>query len=393
MQKQTDQTLAEQLNITPHEIEYRKHLFDFTDEDVKRLLSCRRLIEDKTEDIIEEFYVHQTNNAEISTIIGDADTLRRLRQTLSKYVQELFGGVYDQDYVNRRLHIGKIHRRIGVSPKLYMSSIRLLQELLDEALDEGSGAGRPAGDLKEEKSSLHKILFLDAQFVFDAYIDSFIMDVDNVKTEVEGYAHTLQMTVSPGTRQLREISTHDSLTQLYNHRSFIDFLQRELATAKRHHLPVCLVYFDLNGFKKINDAKGHEEGNRVLADVGKALSESIREIDIPCRYGGDEFCLVLPRTEIESAEMVCNRFIARFQDISSEKVDFSVGIIQAGPVDFVDMDDFLQTADRLMYDAKKKSRTIPGSQIKSETLLRSNPGELAVADSPDPSRISDPSRI
>jgi diguanylate cyclase (GGDEF)-like protein len=268
---------------------------------------------------------------------------------------------------------------MGVSPKLYMSSIRYLQELLEATLDGWNGDERPPGDLKAEKSSLHKILFLDAQFVFDAYIDSFLLDVDSVKIEVDEYARSLQMTASPGTRQLREISTRDSLTGLYNHRSFNEFMARELATARRHHLPICLVYFDLNGFKKINDNKGHEAGNRVLADVGKALLDSLREIDIPCRYGGDEFCLILPRTELKAAKMLCNRFIRRFHSTSSQDVHFSFGIAQAGPVGFVEMDELLQMTDRLMYRAKDKSRTSPGSYIEAENISRNCQDQPQVA--------------
>jgi diguanylate cyclase (GGDEF)-like protein len=363
-----EQTLAEQLNITAHEIEYRKHLFDFTPEDAARLKLCRPLLEDKIDAVIETFYARQIDNDEIADIIGDADTLARLKRTLRVYVLDLCGGVYDQAYVNSRLHIGKVHRRMGVSPKLYMSSMRLLQNLLEQALDACRTANRSAGDLAAMKSALHKILLLDAQFVFDAYIDSYMMDVDSVKHEVENYAHALQMKVSPGTRQLRQLSTHDALTDLYNYRSFYDFLDRELAAAERYRLPVCLVYFDLNSFKQINDEKGHEAGNRVLADVGAALLDSLRQIDIPCRYGGDEFCLILPRTEIAAAHMLCERFMAHYDALAAEPVHFSFGICQAGPETFPGRDGMLKSADILMYRAKEKSRGKPGSYMESEHL-------------------------
>jgi len=215
--------------------------------------------------------------------------------------------------------------------------------------------------------------------VFDAYIDSYMMDVDTVKHEVEGYANALQMKVSPGSRQLRQLSTRDALTKLYNYRSFYDSLERELAAAERHRLPVCLVYFDLNGFKQINDEKGHETGNRVLADVGRALLESLRQIDIPCRYGGDEFCMILPRTETDAARMLCERFTEHYDSIAEAAMHFSFGICQAGPADFADSDSLLKAADELMYAAKTKSRAAPGSYIEANILTNESAGETAAA--------------
>lgn len=376
MLKYLDQTLMEQLQLNHHEIEYRKHLFDFTDEDVARLVSCKPVIEDKVEDIVNEFYRLQARKTEVASIIGDADTLARLHGTLRRYVRDLVGGQYGMDYVGSRLRVGKVHRRMSVTPKLYMSSVRLLQSLLDRALDDWGRQANPPRSMAAEKASLHKLLLLDAQFVLDAYIDCFVLDVDAAKREVEAYAEEFEIRNAEQTRHLRELSTRDSLTGLYNHRAFYDFLDRELAVAERHVLPLSLVCLDLDGFKVINDTMGHQEGDCVLAAVGMAILDTVRKIDIPCRYGGDEFCLILPRTHVAPAEVVCDRLIECFRANSDHDVSFSIGVAQTGPHQFVGRDTLLRQADMLMYQAKERRRATPGFNVQSQTLKESADGDL-----------------
>jgi diguanylate cyclase (GGDEF)-like protein len=379
MTKFLEQTLVEQLNLTEHEVQYRKHLFDFTDEDVGRLVSCRHFIAGRVEELVRQFYIKQVKNPEIAKIIGDAETLRNLHRTFCRYVLELFDGNYDRDYVSGRLHIGKIHRRVGVTPKLYMSSMRRLQSMLDDAIDEWGGTGIADDEIASVKDSLHKILLIDAQFVFDAYIDSFVLDADAAKTEVESYANSLDIEVADQTCRLREISTKDSLTGLYNNQAFYDFLVREIAVAERYELPLSLVYFDLDEFKKVNDSKGHVAGDRLLVDVGSAMFDSVRKIDIPCRYGGDEFCIILPRTDVAGAHSVCRRLIESFRNSTDSGVSFSMGIVQCGPEEFLEMDALIEKADGLMYQAKARSKEGSGFHLASEPALAASPSTEATA--------------
>ena len=115
---QTEQTLFEQMRITELEIESRKALFSFTGADVKALQSFKPIIEENIDKIVDDFYGLQTSVSEIALLIGDSDTLARLRTAQRRYVLDLFNGVYDLEYVNNRLRIGLVHKRIGVEPKL-----------------------------------------------------------------------------------------------------------------------------------------------------------------------------------------------------------------------------------------------------------------------------------
>jgi len=364
MFKFIEQTLVEQLNISDHEIEYRKHLFDFTETDVTRLLAWRDYMADRAEELTAEFYARQVEKSEVATIIGDAITLKRLHTTFHQYLLEMFGGIYDKGYVEKRLRIGKVHRRIGVTPKLYMSSMRLMQSLVDTTMDEAKNRAPEA--IAAAKDSVHKIMLLDAQFIFDAYIDCFILDVDAAKNEVNAYANSLEIRITEHTRELREISVKDSLTGLYNRRALTDFLLREIAVAKRYKLPLSVIYLDLNKFKEINDKGGHDAGDGVLARVGKIITDTIRQIDFPCRYGGDEFCIILPRTDITGAVNVSSRLIEHSCELFDDTISYSVGIFQSGPEEFYGQEKFLRKADDLMYLAKQKSRISPGYHVRTD---------------------------
>lgn len=357
-----NQTLMEQMKISERDIGQRMHMFDFTDDDISSLVSCAPFIRNNLEAIVDEFYESQLSVSEIAMIIGDADTLGRLKMIMSRYIPDLFSGHYDESYVNSRLRIGKVHKRLSVSPKLYMASLSSLQTILDGYLDRFN---TESGDVDGEKikEALHKILLFDAQLIFDAYIDTFMTEVDSAKIEVERYASKLEVKVAVLTRQLHDFSTKDSLTDLYNQRAFQDFLKRECAVAERHTLPLCLIYFDLNGFKGLNDTRGHLAGDSLLKEVGAAMYEALRTVDIPCRYGGDEFCIIMPRTDVDQATIACERLIEIFTAQRSFDISFSLGIAQTGPGDVATPEDLVRAADGLMYEAKLKSKTSPGFQI------------------------------
>lgn len=361
--QQIDKTLAEQLQINEREIAKRKALLHFTDSDAQILKSSKTIIDEYIDAIVNQFYDFQTAVPTIALLIGDVETLRRLKAAMRGYILELFDGFYDAEYVNRRLRIGKIHERIGVSPKLYISAIYHLQKILSKAIEMHYYDKLADESTRELLDALNKIMLFDIQLVFDTYIASLVSEVNSAKEELENYAHGLEEEVAHRTRQLEELARRDELTGLFNQRGMYEQLRREMASADRYNEVLSLAYFDLNGFKILNDSEGHKAGDDLLSLLGRVLLESIREIDIACRYGGDEFCIIMPRTKIVDAKQVVERFIEKFKIINKTKVSFSVGLACTGQPDIFDMDSLITAADNQMYKAKSRTRKRPGYHI------------------------------
>ena len=358
----TDQSMVDQLKLTERRINERKKLFDITEEDERNLLAAKPHVEKNLESIVEAFYRAQLAHAEVEIVIGDADTLLRLKNSMRGYIQEIFSGSYDELYVTNRLRVGKVHKRIGVSPALYMAAVSLLWRILSESIDNQCEEGSCSRfEAEQRKRSLNKLLMFDVQFVFDTYTGALVAEVEKAKQELEDYAQDLEEAVAKRTQELKDLSRQDGLTGLLNQRAFYEHLRIDLAQCSRRKEPLTLVYFDLNGFKALNDSRGHTAGDRVLTLVGECILATIRETDTASRYGGDEFCVIMPGATDGQAKDVCERLVRCFAAKSDGyDVSFSIGIHQTGPDAFLSGDDLVKEADRRMYTAKAASREEPG---------------------------------
>ena len=153
--------------------------------------------------------------------------------------------------------------------------------------------------------------------------------------------------------KLAQLSITDSVTGLTNHRYFHNNLKREVERARRHQRPLTLLMADLDGFKQLNDAQGHPEGDRILQMVGQAFIKNLRSMDTVSRYGGDEFALILPDTGLDEGREVADRLRQLIeQSFGDVGVTASIGIAAIPPYDR----DILEAADQALYTAKKKGR-------------------------------------
>ncbi|MBX3262661.1 MAG: diguanylate cyclase [Labilithrix sp.] len=161
-----------------------------------------------------------------------------------------------------------------------------------------------------------------------------------------------------------EYSAHDALTGLYNRRYFERRLREESAHAKRHKRPFSLILADLDHFKLVNDTYGHEDGDRVLCHVAELLGGSLREDDIACRFGGEEFVILLRATPGPAARVVANRLrasvasqgIALGAKDELRHVTLSGGVAAADERNNYDVDNIVDRADKALYRAKRGGR-------------------------------------
>jgi len=159
---------------------------------------------------------------------------------------------------------------------------------------------------------------------------------------------------------LKEMAVTDSLTGIYNHKGFIDFIQREFQRARRYNKPLSLIMIDVDNFKAINDSLGHQAGDYVLQELAGCLRGSLRNTDIVARYGGDEFAILLPETEMGKAEVLVKRVLSAIKSHSFEwgheriKVEISYGISTTSELEKrEDEEEFLHRADSRLYTAKR----------------------------------------
>ncbi len=162
-------------------------------------------------------------------------------------------------------------------------------------------------------------------------------------------------------KRYRELSITDSLTKLYNSRHFFRQLRQEIERAKRYEESLSLILLDIDNFKGYNDTYGHLEGDRVLAVLADVIRANLRSADSAYRYGGEEFTVILPETEGESALLVAERLRKSFEDTvltplprSEVHMTVSVGVTQyfPGEEDTV----FIKRADSAMYTAKTSGK-------------------------------------
>ena len=162
--------------------------------------------------------------------------------------------------------------------------------------------------------------------------------------------------------RLEELVTHDSLTGLYNLRHLQDLLPVVLERTRRNRRPACLIMLDLDHFKKVNDTWGHEVGNIALRQTAKILSQQVRIVDTVCRYGGEEFIIILPETGLRQAVQIAERIRRCIAEttVVHEKGEFtmtaSMGVDIHQPDDDRGAEAFIESVDELLYRAKEAGR-------------------------------------
>ena len=166
--------------------------------------------------------------------------------------------------------------------------------------------------------------------------------------------------------EVLKYATMDALTGLNNRRQFELRLKQEVSNSKRNNVPLCCIMLDVDYFKKVNDTYGHSAGDCVLKCVSDLIKSEIREYDIACRYGGEEFFIILPQTKLPEATLVAHRLRKVIEEakmdiseagvdgVSYIKVTSSLGVCEYNSS--MSTNEFAQKADKALYKAKETGR-------------------------------------
>ncbi|AFV00734.1 GGDEF domain-containing protein [Simiduia agarivorans] len=161
---------------------------------------------------------------------------------------------------------------------------------------------------------------------------------------------------------LRQLARTDPLTGLFNSRHFRDALLQEIERTQRQGQPTSLMFVDLDFFKKVNDTHGHEVGNTALKHLADLLVNNLRRLDIPCRYGGEEFVVILPGTDLYTGKFVAERIRSLIESSpvplakGELRLTASIGIDTYRSEDQDTPDAFVARTDALLYQAKAEGR-------------------------------------
>lgn len=168
--------------------------------------------------------------------------------------------------------------------------------------------------------------------------------------------------------RLREAAITDRKTQLFNHTYFERKLREEMERAKRYSHAISLIMLDLDNFKDYNDSYGHVAGDDVLREIGTLLKKHGRDCDIPCRFGGEEFSIILPETDLDGAVRVAERIRRNIESTSFEdesanvarRITASLGVASCGCYNGhggkKEMNLMIEDADKALYQAKRTGK-------------------------------------
>jgi len=161
--------------------------------------------------------------------------------------------------------------------------------------------------------------------------------------------------------QLIKLTHIDLLTGCYNRRYALELLDRHLKLSQRNKSSILLAFLDIDGFKAINDTFGHDEGDEVLKEVAGLLKSTLREIDIICRMGGDEFLLIFPDSSLKEISLIISRLQKNLSQLNKiikkdYSIKFSMGFSEYLPDKPKTLNELIHIADQRMYEEKKKNK-------------------------------------
>ena len=157
--------------------------------------------------------------------------------------------------------------------------------------------------------------------------------------------------------ELQVLAKRDPLTGVANRRAFFEWLEREFTVARREGQTLCCLMVDIDHFKRVNDTHGHSAGDEVIRRIAEALTAEVRSGDSVCRYGGEEFCVVLPGAPIEAAAAVAERLRRRIESPGFARVPVTASFgVSSSRFGATKPTELISQADDALYASKEAGR-------------------------------------
>lgn len=297
--------------------------------------------------IIDDFYQYLLGIPQMRKYLP-ANVIPRLKRTQEEYLLS-FGLEFNTPYYfEYRLRIGIAHERVGLTMDLYLAAYRQLTMLIISAI--------PAS--LHTRSEIHKSLInlilkiaaLDSSLAMETYVAARIASMSESIADLQEQQQELTIEIQ-----------RDALTGTHSRRHVIEHLDHMIHSKQRQSdFKFCIAMLDLDHFKKVNDTYGHLVGDRLLHYIAATMQQSIRSIDLLGRYGGEEFIIIFPDTDIKTAcliaERVRNNVSANPYIIDEHSITstISIGVSEYHHDD--NNEKILQRADAALYEAKNSGR-------------------------------------
>lgn len=297
--------------------------------------------------IIEDFYTYLLSMPNMQKYLP-VNLIPRLKRTQEEYLLS-FGLEFNTPYYfEYRLRIGVAHERVGLTMDLYQAAYRQLTSLIIAAIPES--IQRMTELYRLLVDLILKIAALDSSLAMETYVAARIASMSESIADLQ--------------EQQQELTTEiqrDALTGTHSRRHVIEHLDHMIHSKQRQSdFKFCVAMLDLDHFKNVNDTYGHLVGDRLLHYIAATMQQSIRSVDVLGRYGGEEFIIIFPDTDIKTAcliaERVRNNVAAKPYIIDEHSIlsTISIGVSEYHHDD--NNEKILQRADAALYKAKHSGR-------------------------------------
>ena len=303
----------------------------------------------------------------IEGFITDITERKLVEETLQKSQQE-FASLF-KNIPQAVVYLDKNSNIKNISPRFTELFGYTLEEIKDRNINEGFI--HPSGKIEEGKN-LDKTASSEGYFNYESIRKKkdgtcFPVSISGSNIIIDGQLKGIIGTYFDITErrkmeeELQKLAHYDVLTGCCGRGYGLNLLEQQIKIAKRKKAPILLLYLDVDDFKYINDTFGHQEGDKVLKEAVKLFKSTLREVDIICRIGGDEFLLIFPDSSPDDVPLIRERINKNLKKLNQKlakpyKIDFTIGLSCYDPYHPLSIEELIKIADENMYEKKKKKK-------------------------------------